>query len=878
MKTPFAAMTRISRTSRLFRHLLVATFGLLAAVTGAQGQGVGWSPTSVPVTTPSLFAIDNSGSRFVAVGASGAIITSTTTDTWTTRSSGTSETLDGVTWDSSNGQFVVVGAQGIVLTSPTGVNWTIQVPADPVAADLNEVISFDDLLVAVGEGGTILTSDDAVIWTPQVSPVTTRLRDLAIDEGVIYAVGDSGVILSSPDAVNWTQVGSPVISLLTGISAIGLSDPSAPSLVAVGESGVILTSVDGQTWTKQTSGTALPLIAVTSTGSRLIAVGAFGQVRTSDVETLTVNGTSTTTIGRTWTQQSSGTTGWMYDILTTAESALLAVVDTGSILVSLPDNMGEGTPVALSVNAPVVVGSTATPPVLGANSTFSVRVNVVNADPEPFDNSYQLRLLLTPSSGTAGTVVLAEQTYTDVLPASSTVEFAFTGLTIDGDLLAPGNYSLSAQISLTPPTDEVISGVSLRSLPVVVQGPDLSLANAVFPNGIIADLGGTFQNVSYDLRNTLAGVVPSGEPIQIQVFLSEDEFLSGNDFLVREYSYTGGISRGPSTVTLPPAGVSGDITVPDTILGGNYFMIFQVNGNDAIAESGSSANTLARAVSISYFDLGVTAPNLPNIPAPGNGLPKKLGTNTTVDVVTVTLQNSGLVAYEDEESAPFNVNLYLSSDNVADGGDALLATQSFDTLGAQSSRLVTFNNVEIPSLAIGDYSLIAEIEFSEGISDNSASGNSAVRSVQLVGPDLGLTDLLFANGTTVAIGAALDGVSYTLRNTELGTLPVGSPVSIEVFLSTDSVLDLADDTLLSSYIYSGGLDSGPDSVNLPIVPTSINLPSGLNGGNYFLLVSANRLGGVIETDTASNVIAGGITVTAVDLATTKPTLSATTAG
>ena len=73
-----------------------------------------------------LMTYDNSspcsGCMFVAVGGSGNILTSTDGILWTSRTSGTSNLLNGVT--SANNIFVAVGESGTILTSGDGTSWT----------------------------------------------------------------------------------------------------------------------------------------------------------------------------------------------------------------------------------------------------------------------------------------------------------------------------------------------------------------------------------------------------------------------------------------------------------------------------------------------------------------------------------------------------------------------------------------------------------------------------------------------------------------------------------------------------------------------------------------------------------------------------------
>jgi len=58
----------------------------------------------------------------VTVGYSGTILTSPDGITWTARSSGTLNNLNGVAY--GNSIYVAVGYSGAILTSPDGITWT----------------------------------------------------------------------------------------------------------------------------------------------------------------------------------------------------------------------------------------------------------------------------------------------------------------------------------------------------------------------------------------------------------------------------------------------------------------------------------------------------------------------------------------------------------------------------------------------------------------------------------------------------------------------------------------------------------------------------------------------------------------------------------
>ena len=60
--------------------------------------------------------------KYVAVGAGGTILTSSDGISWTSRTSGTSQPLTGISYGGST--FVAVGASGTILTSSDGTSWT----------------------------------------------------------------------------------------------------------------------------------------------------------------------------------------------------------------------------------------------------------------------------------------------------------------------------------------------------------------------------------------------------------------------------------------------------------------------------------------------------------------------------------------------------------------------------------------------------------------------------------------------------------------------------------------------------------------------------------------------------------------------------------
>jgi len=179
------------------------------------------------------------GSKFLAVGDSDAVLSSTDGITWTLRKSGLGNFFFAVTWNGS--KFVAVGtdstdfSNGTIATSPDGVTWTQQTPGQ-YSYNFESVIWTGTKFVAVGDWGYIYTSPDGVNWTEQYANTYNYLASITLKNNQFVIVGVAGTILTSPDDSNWTQ---QTVNTTNDLSAVTTMNNQ---LVAVGSSGTILTS------------------------------------------------------------------------------------------------------------------------------------------------------------------------------------------------------------------------------------------------------------------------------------------------------------------------------------------------------------------------------------------------------------------------------------------------------------------------------------------------------------------------------------------------------------------------------------------------------------------------------------------------------------
>ncbi|HEY3756786.1 MAG TPA: hypothetical protein VGL42_11610 [Opitutaceae bacterium] len=184
---------------------------------------------------------------------------------WTWRSSGTTQTLRGVSLmqvSESEQLFVAVGDGGTILTSPEGFHWVAQ--NSGTSASLTGIAGGNALMVAVGQGGVILSSPDGFTWTTRSSS-GPNLTSVAWWPNGYIAVGDGGAFATSPDGVVWTwgNVGAPV-----ALYGVGGASPEGGTLtMACGQGGAlyIVVSQGGAgpvTFTPAISGTSADLQAI----------------------------------------------------------------------------------------------------------------------------------------------------------------------------------------------------------------------------------------------------------------------------------------------------------------------------------------------------------------------------------------------------------------------------------------------------------------------------------------------------------------------------------------------------------------------------------------------------------------------------------------
>jgi len=273
-------------------------------------------------------------------------------DNWTLLNSGTTTTINSVTFFNAD-TGIAVGAGGTILrTVNGGINWTkIQgdtgstndsySPNNILAEDHNSSRSnlSQGTAIVVGNAGTILRSKDfGFTWTTIQSGTSLNINGITNDgtnysADIVYAVGDGGLILkSSDDGVTWTKQVSGTTVNLNSVTffnqEIGIAVGAGGTILRTVNSGINWTKIKGDTGSTTNSYSPNNILAEDHNSSRsnlsqgtAVVVGNAGTILRS------------TDFGLTWSSVSSGT-GLSLRGLAFKGSSLTAVGDNGIVLVS----------------------------------------------------------------------------------------------------------------------------------------------------------------------------------------------------------------------------------------------------------------------------------------------------------------------------------------------------------------------------------------------------------------------------------------------------------------------------------------------------------------------------------------------------------------
>jgi len=378
--------------------------------------------------------------------------------------------------------------------------------------------------------------------------------------------------------------------------------------------------------------------------------------------------------------------------------------------------------------------------------------------------------------------------------------------------------SNEACVTTPNPKDLVIEGLKVSSVSVVA---------------------GASTTVSYNVTNR--GTVTVTENYTDRIYLSTNQTWDAGDTLL-------GTSHGHTADLAPNAthANSQAVTIPGGTAPGNYFILVRADALGTVVESNEGNNVTAVALTVTVVaggkDLRIESLRLSASSVASGG-------STTVSHNVV---NRGTVTVTET----YTDRIYLSTDQTYDAADILLGTSHGHTTDLAPNAVHSNSQaVTIPGgTAPGSYFILVRADALGAVSENNEGNNvtAAALTVTVSSKDLVIENL------AVSPASVIPGGSLTLSHNVVnrGTVTVTETYTDRIYLSANQTYDAADILLGTSHGHT--TDLAPNAVHSN--SQSVTIPSGTATGSYFILVRADALGAVAESNEGNNVTAAALTV------------------
>nr|MDZ8283990.1 CARDB domain-containing protein [Nostoc sp. ChiSLP01] len=364
-------------------------------------------------------------------------------------------------------------------------------------------------------------------------------------------------------------------------------------------------------------------------------------------------------------------------------------------------------------------------------------------------------------------------------------------------------------------TTQAMSLVTSSAVVAAIQ-PDLIIQNAINPT--VGSVGESIE-VSYQVKNQ--GTTSSGSYHQTKFYLSTNTSLSNDDTYLDSDYFFSSIAAGAYSASTTT------INISNSIAAGNYYLLYQADGNNNIAESNESNNIVAKAIAIKKADLIIQ-----------NAI------NPTVGSVGESIEVSYQVKNQGAGSAGYNqTKFYLSTNTTLSNDDIYLDSDYLSPIAAGASDAVTSTLNISNSIATGNYYLLYQADGNNNIAESNETNNIVAKAIAIKKADLIIQNAI--NPTVGSVGENIE-VSYQVKNQGAGSAGYNQT---KFYLSTNTTLS-SDDTYLGYDFFSpiaAGAYSG--------VTSTINISDSIAAGNYYLLYQADGNNDIAESSENNNIVA-----------------------
>jgi len=368
-------------------------------------------------------------------------------------------------------------------------------------------------------------------------------------------------------------------------------------------------------------------------------------------------------------------------------------------------------------------------------------------------------------------------------------------VTFSDNNLADGTYNYFVTARYVTPAGE---SAGSNTVTVSVGGgdkPDLVITNPVILPANVEP--GDPVSLSCKLENR--GPTSAGISV-LRVYLSLDEVFDSEDRQLAE----GSMSALEAGTSLDVAG--DDITIPESVNNGKWFVLFIADADGAVAESIENNNQTSTTLTV-----GNPALNPPR----------------------------NLVAQVNQLSVKLN---WLEPEP---GGGTVAGYAVY----RNGTKISTINNPELleftdPGLSLGSYTYHITANYSVPVGESAKSNEVTVTVNNEVKPDLTIQDFDITPKSATP-GGSID-ISCTLLNIGGSQAPENQ---IDLYLSQDQVIDATD-----IYLAYGTMDPLDAGDNVSVTGEDISLPDDLASGTWYALIMCDALGVIGESNENNNLV------------------------
>ena len=468
---------------------------------------------------------------------------------------------------------------------------------------------------------------------------------------------------------------------------------------------------------------------------------------------------------------------------------------------------------------PTSLRAPTSPAIASSQQTVSVSWSVANRGTASTTSGWEDSLYISPSATCcAGAVPIGSWPSTATLVPNATYAQVKS---IAVPTLGAGSYYLILWANATGTLHEENEANSRLAIPLTITTPDLTPTALSAPAAAATGQGVT---VSWSVKN--AGTGPTVGTWADKLSLSSTATCCEGTTLLGRWDRSA-LAAGSSytqtkTLTLPP------------LAAGNYYLILDTDGDEALYEASESNNR--RLIPIS-----ITTPDLVPIALAG---PPTVSTQQAI-TVSWTVKNQGTAT----TSKTWVDTLHLSPTSGCCAGAVTLGQWTWATPVAAGATYTQTKSVTVPPVAAGSYHLVLLTDAAAALREVNEGDNQRAVPMTVTTPDLLPTALTAP--ATAETGHAIS-LSWTVRNQGTGST-TGSWTD-KVYVSASATC-CAGTTSLGSWPRPATLAAGASYTQT----RSVTIPP-LAAGSYYLTVWADADGQLHEASDSNNQRAVTVTV------------------